>query len=185
MKRNLTKPFVLVVRAPSCTMFPRAPTTCHITNNKAFDKLYVCFAAADEALLLPSLERFKRLGIANVTWRLERDDGKEQHDAKKLIRDCAAFQICWSMSAKVRPRSQDRSQDRTACMHYCRAPGKRRGYFRQYSAGGRIANVTWLRVGCGSAQSKSSLGRLSAPGKRPDVHSSGTPRCPILYHVAG
>ena len=82
-----------------CLAFPFVPP-CHVTSRKAFDKLYVCFAPADESLLVPSLERFKRLGIANVTWRPACEDKSEQ-DNKKLIRECSAFQICWSISAKV------------------------------------------------------------------------------------
>lgn len=65
---------------------------------KVFDTAYVCYAAPDEALLLPYLERFKRLGIANLTWRPASGAEKE---AKDLIREASVFQICWSAAAQV------------------------------------------------------------------------------------
>ncbi|CAM9732424.1 unnamed protein product [Ectocarpus sp. 12 AP-2014] len=68
---------------------------------KAFDTMYVCFAAADKPLLVPSFEWFNRLGVFNIVWRPE--DGNEK-DTKRLIRESSIFQICWSMSAKESDR---------------------------------------------------------------------------------
>lgn len=68
--------------------------------HKAFDTVYMCFAVADEPLLLPSLERFKRLDIINIAWRPERE-GNER-ESRRLIRESSVFQICWSIFAKVR-----------------------------------------------------------------------------------
>lgn len=67
---------------------------------KVFNNAYMCFAAADEPLLLPSLERFKRLGIVDIAWRREHESN--ERESKRLIRESSVFQICWSISAKVR-----------------------------------------------------------------------------------
>lgn len=72
-------------------------TSCQ---NKAFDTVYMCFAAADGPLLLPSLERFNRLGIAKLSWRPERGND-EKETTKRLIRESSIFQLCWSIPAKV------------------------------------------------------------------------------------
>lgn len=82
------------------SLFPLV--VCHNHTKKAFDTVYLCFAAADEPLLLPSLERFKRLGIVNITWRPERENNETE--SKRLIRESSVFQICWSISAKVSSR---------------------------------------------------------------------------------
>eukprot|EP00903_Cladosiphon_okamuranus_P015237 g14083.t1 len=72
---------------------------------KVFDSVYMCFAAADEPLLLPSLERFKRLGIVDIAWRPERES--DERESKRLIRESSVFQICWSISAKESNRVRD------------------------------------------------------------------------------
>lgn len=87
--------------APLPRFLPRRVTSCVLPSHvkfKAFETMYVCFAAADKPLLLPSLEWFNRLGIFNIVWRPE--DGNEK-GTKHLIRESSIFQICWSMSAKV------------------------------------------------------------------------------------
>lgn len=66
---------------------------------KIFDTAYMCYAPADEELLLPCLKNFNRLGVANLTWRPESGTDKETKD---LIREASMFQICWSCAAKVR-----------------------------------------------------------------------------------
>lgn len=84
--------------------------------HKAFNAVYMCFAAADEPLLLPSLERFKRLGIVDIAWRPE-GEGNDR-ESKRLIRESSVFQICWSISAKVRScmRANTRSHSRRSDM---------------------------------------------------------------------
>lgn len=103
----------------------------------------MCFAAADEPLLLPSLERFKRLGIVDIAWRPERE-GNER-ESKRLIRESSVFQICWSISAKVRScmyAYRNRMQFSSFPHSYYRHTRNTQKVFRSLSAHNVIVSIT-------------------------------------------